>query len=112
MMPTSRPRLSPHALLPRLAAILALALLLTLVVTDKRATTKMTWEERRGFPFTVATLTEYHPCRLDFLCTHTVDTLAPLAILLDLALAVVLVELGARYLLRRWRATRSERGAP
>lgn len=50
--------------LPQVILLLILLSLSTIILTDKYATTKVTYEERRGIPFTVFTIAEvrYGPC--------------------------------------------------
>jgi hypothetical protein len=61
--------LTPKLLWPRpsyLLIFLFLIVLSTLVTTKRVATTKVTWEESRGIPFTVVTITEiaFGPCSI------------------------------------------------
>jgi uncharacterized integral membrane protein len=77
----------------KIIIVLALLLLSTFVVTNRTATTKVTWEERWGIPFTVIIINKmsFGPCgMIGSQCTIRLTNMFPLNLFLN-ALSMYLI---------------------
>ena len=87
--------------------ILMIAMSLTLlIVTEREATSKVTWNENRGAPFPFLTLTKYQgPCPpLDFCTEVHIHAFHPFALLLNILgwyIISCVLSLGYRRMFRR-----------
>jgi hypothetical protein len=69
-----------------LAIVLVLLSLTSLAVSQREATSKVTWKESRGAPWPYLNLAEYRgPCPPSGFCTEVhIDTFHPFALLIDI----------------------------